>query len=138
MTETSSTPPTVFHALQARDAAALIDYYVETFGFVVTAEYAEEGRGVVHHAELRTPDGAGGLMLGTHQVGPWSREPGAAGAYVVVPEIDGLYDRVVNRGADVVRPLAETDYGSCEFTVRDPEGNLWSFGTYPGEPMPGA
>jgi len=27
-----------------------------------------------------------------------------------------------------------TDYGSHGFTARDPEGNLWSFGTYRGEP----
>ena len=25
---------------------------------------------------------------------------------------------------------ADTDYGSRDFTVRDPEGNLWAFGTY--------
>jgi uncharacterized glyoxalase superfamily protein PhnB len=24
----------------------------------------------------------------------------------------------------------DTDYGSRDFTVRDPEGNLWAFGTY--------
>jgi uncharacterized glyoxalase superfamily protein PhnB len=29
-----------------------------------------------------------------------------------------------------VRELIDTDYGSREFSVRDPEGNLWSFGTY--------
>ena len=43
-------------------------------------------------------------------------------------------DRVVDRGAEVVRPLAGTDYGANEFAVRDPEGNLWSFGDYSGEP----
>ena len=30
--------------------------------------------------------------------------------------------------------LHETDYGSRDFAVRDPEGNRWSFGTYRGEP----
>jgi uncharacterized glyoxalase superfamily protein PhnB len=43
---------------------------------------------------------------------------------------------VLQHKADVIRPLADTDYGSREFTVRDPEGNLWSFGTYPGTPAP--
>jgi hypothetical protein len=27
----------------------------------------------------------------------------------------------------------DTDYGSRDFAVRDPEGNRWSFGTYRGE-----
>ncbi|TWG84000.1 hypothetical protein L603_002200000110 [Cellulosimicrobium cellulans J34] len=31
-------------------------------------------------------------------------------------------------------PLRDTDYGSRELVLRDPEGNLWSFGTYRGEP----
>ena len=26
--------------------------------------------------------------------------------------------------------LHDTDYGSRDFACRDPEGNLWSFGTY--------
>jgi len=29
-----------------------------------------------------------------------------------------------------VRDLQDTDYGSREYSVRDPEGNVWSFGTY--------
>jgi uncharacterized glyoxalase superfamily protein PhnB len=33
-------------------------------------------------------------------------------------------------GATIERELSDQDYGSREFTARDPEGNLWSFGTY--------
>lgn len=36
-------------------------------------------------------------------------------------------------GAEILTELADTDYGSREFSLSDPEGNLWSFGTYPGE-----
>src|SRR6266540_1434370 len=44
---------------------------------------------------------------------------------------------VVEAGAEVVRPLEDTDYGSRGYTARDPEGNLWSFGTYqPAAPTP--
>ena len=35
-------------------------------------------------------------------------------------------------GAEVVRGLKDEDYGSRGFTVRDPEGDLSSFGTYRG------
>ena len=31
---------------------------------------------------------------------------------------------------EFVRDLAPTDYGSHEYMVRDPEGHLWSVGTY--------
>ena len=37
-------------------------------------------------------------------------------------------------GAQILAGLHETDYGSRDFAVRDPEGNRWSFGTYRGEP----
>jgi uncharacterized glyoxalase superfamily protein PhnB len=33
-------------------------------------------------------------------------------------------------GADVVYPPRDTDYGSREFAVRDPEGRVWSVGSY--------
>ena len=33
-------------------------------------------------------------------------------------------------GARIVREPADTDYGSRDYAARDPEGNLWSFGTY--------
>jgi uncharacterized glyoxalase superfamily protein PhnB len=31
-----------------------------------------------------------------------------------------------------VRGLRDEDYGSRGFSVLDPEGNIWSFGTYAG------
>jgi uncharacterized glyoxalase superfamily protein PhnB len=33
-------------------------------------------------------------------------------------------------GAEIVRELEDMDYGPREYSVRDPEGVLWSFGTY--------
>ncbi|CAJ1500391.1 VOC family protein [[Mycobacterium] kokjensenii] len=127
--------PTVWLTLTAHDAPKLIDYYVDTFGFVVTARCGDTGD-TIEHAELIWPEGSGGIMLGSHKPGNvWSREPGTAGGYVVTGDPDALYQRVTRCEADVVRPLADTDYGAREFTVRDPEGNLWSFGDYAGEPL---
>jgi uncharacterized glyoxalase superfamily protein PhnB len=36
----------------------------------------------------------------------------------------------VSAGAEVLGELSEKDYGSRDFSVMDPEGNVWSFGTY--------
>lgn len=123
--------PTVWLTLQAHNASKLIDYYVDTFGFTVAARYGVGD--TVAHAELLWPHGSGGIMLGSYKPGAeWCREPGTAGGYVVASDIDGLYERVLDHKADVIRPLADTDYGAREFAVRDPEGNLWSFGDYAG------
>jgi uncharacterized glyoxalase superfamily protein PhnB len=51
-------------------------------------------------------------------------------SYVVVDDPDALHDRAKAAGATIERELSDQDYGSREFTARDPEGNLWSFGTY--------
>ena len=51
---------------------------------------------------------------------------------ICVEDPDGLFARAATAGAQVVRGLRDEDYGPRGFTVRDPEGNLWSFGTYRG------
>lgn len=131
--ETRTAPaPTVWPTLQAHDAPALIDFLVDTVGFVKTAVY-EDGD-TVAHAQLDWPEG-GGIMLGSHKPGgEWSREPGTFGAYVVTDRVDELYERVKASGATIVRAVADQDYGNREFSMADPEGNLWSFGPYRGEP----
>jgi uncharacterized glyoxalase superfamily protein PhnB len=130
----TSRPPQVWATLQAHDAPALIDFYVDVFGFVRTAVYSDAD--VVAHAQLDWPEG-GGIMLGSHKPGgEWSREPGTAGCYVVSDRIDEIHRRVVAVGARITRSPGTTDYGSYEFACADPEGNLWSFGTYRGEPSP--
>ena len=53
---------------------------------------------------------------------------------MVTDNPDGLYERAVKAGTEIISDLHETDYGSRDFAVRDPEGNRWSFGTYRGEP----
>lgn len=33
-------------------------------------------------------------------------------------------------GAEITLPLADQDYGGRLCSCRDPEGNLWNFGSY--------
>ena len=58
---------------------------------------------------------------------------GAASVYVVTDQPDALLEQAKAAGAVVVRELRDEDYGSRDFSVTDPEGNIWSFGTYRGE-----
>jgi uncharacterized glyoxalase superfamily protein PhnB len=52
----------------------------------------------------------------------------------VTDDPDNLCARIKAAGGDVTQDLEDTDYGSRGFSMRDPEGNMWSFGTYRGEP----
>jgi uncharacterized glyoxalase superfamily protein PhnB len=138
VTENASPPPQVWPTLRARDARALIRFLVDALGFEETVVYGDGER--VDHAQLSWPPG-GGIMLGSaREAGPddpWPLRPGGFGAYVVTEDPEGLFARATAAGAQVLREPHDTDYGSRDFAVRDPEGNLWSFGTYRGEPRKG-
>lgn len=139
MTTPDAPPPTVWPALRARDARDLIRFLVDAFGFEENVVYGDQPDGsgdVVVHAQLDWPEG-GGIMLGSVRDvpdDPWPVEPGSFGCYVVTADPDAVHARAVAAGAEVITALHETDYGSRDFAVRDPEGNRWSFGTYRGEP----
>ena len=94
----------------------------------------EDGKGIIH-AQIRWPDGAG-VMLGDAEVGDdlhLTLPFGPVSIYVVTDQPDALHDRAVAAGATIARGLRDEEYGSRGFSATDPEGNLWSFGTYSGE-----
>ena len=105
-----------------------IEFLVKAFGFT-------------EHAVHRTPDGAvahAELSYGGSYVGLSDRIPGVQSVfdlgpcaiYVTVDDPDAHHAQAVAVGAEVVYPLTDQDYGSRDYAVRDPEGFVWSFGTY--------
>ncbi len=122
----------IFPALRYRDADAAITFLCQAFGFEEHAVYRDNG--VVVHAQLQL--GSEIVMLGTYGEDGWlggsSPQPygSTVSTYVVVSDPDAHHDRAAAAGANIVRPLTDEDYGSREYSARDPEGNLWSFGTY--------
>src|SRR5690606_28574303 len=102
-------------------------------GFTVHTRYDTED-GKVGHAELAF--GSSMIMLGDDRddafgkiVGP-AREQGGKSLYVAVDDVDALFERVQKAGAVIEQGPTDRDYGSREFVCRDPEGNVWCFGTY--------
>jgi uncharacterized glyoxalase superfamily protein PhnB len=124
---------TIFPALRYHDAPAAIDWLERAFGFERRMVVEGDG-GIVEHAELVLGDSM--IMLGSvrpPEAGAYSKVapgPGSSSLYAVVDDPDGVHARAVQAGADIVSGLVEQDYGSREFTARDPEGNVWTFGTY--------
>jgi uncharacterized glyoxalase superfamily protein PhnB len=122
----------IWPTLRYADAHAAIRFLVDAFGFERVAVYESGDR--VDHAELRWP-GGGGIMLGSasRTESTIADLPAGTGSvYIVTDDPDGLYHRAVAAGANVTAELRDEDYGSRGFTVRDPEGVHWSFGTYKG------
>ncbi|MFD9888916.1 VOC family protein [Amycolatopsis sp. NPDC059027] len=134
MTETPA--PTVRPAFRYDDAPAAIRFLVDVIGFREALVVSGDD-GLVQHAELRWPEG-GGVMLGSvrpEQDGVHdSMKPGTGAAYVVSDHVDEIHERVRAAGAEITLGLHDTDYGSHTFSLRDPEGNAWTIGTYRGAP----
>ncbi|MEU0873327.1 VOC family protein [Nocardia brasiliensis] len=131
-----TTRTAVWPTMTFRDSRAMAAFLTEAFGFVQTAMYArEDDPSVIEHAEMRWPLG-GGIMFGSSckDAGVFGKRlPGNDSVYLVCEDPDALFERAAAAGAEVIRGLQDESYGSRGFVVRDPEGNLWSFGTYWGE-----
>ena len=122
--------PTFYPNLLYADADAAIAWLERTLGFE-QREVHRDDEGKVAHAELSFQGTI--VMLGSAGTGrePFRSVPAGNGLfYVAVDEVDSLHDRVREAGGEIAVELEDTDYGSRDFTVRDPEGNLWAFGTY--------
>ena len=129
---TPTEAPRIYPALRYRNAAKMIDWLCEAFGFEIRARHGEGD--IVHHAELTF--GSSMIMLGTARDDDYGKmvgEPGGGGGksiYVAVDDADAAYAKAEKAGAKIIQELVDRDYGSREFICRDPEGNVWSFGTY--------
>jgi uncharacterized glyoxalase superfamily protein PhnB len=120
---------TIYPGLLYEDADAAIEW-LERLGFE-RREVVRGDSGAIAHGELVL--GGSIFMIGTAGAGrePFRSVPAGGGLlYVAVDEIDALYEQAKAAGAEVALEITDTDYGSRDFTLRDPEGNLWAFGTY--------
>lgn len=104
--------------------------WLTTLGFTEHATHRDErDPSVVAHAEWLWPAG-GGVMFGSRRSGGLLDNVGRSAAYLVTDDPDDVFRRAVEAGATVERELADNDYGGRGGSVRDPEGNHWSFGSY--------
>jgi uncharacterized glyoxalase superfamily protein PhnB len=130
MTTSTFVSPDIVPFMRYRDAPAAIDWLVRVLGFEQLSRFEGEG-GTIAHAVLRF--GTGSIQLSSPRGDEAPRADhtmGLGGLYLVVDDPDALYARAKAAGAEIARELVDEDYGSREFAVRDPEGNVWSFGTY--------
>lgn len=123
---------TIFPALRYKDAAAAIEFLTKAFGFTELVAYRND-EGVVEHAQLDY--GGTSVMLGQRREGEYDQmasDVAASALYVVVADTDAHCERARAAGAQIVKEPYDQDYGSRDYTAKDPEGNVWTFGTYGG------
>lgn len=124
--------PRIYPTFRYRDSARMLDWLVEAFGFEVHVKYMDDGK--IGHAELKL--GSSMIMLGSVQDDAYGKMVGAPGdnsgksVYVAVANPDALFARAKEAGAKILEEPTDRHYGSRDFICADPEGNVWSFGTY--------
>jgi uncharacterized glyoxalase superfamily protein PhnB len=138
MSRPKDTTATVVSSLRYQDAPKAIDWLCRAFGF--ERHLVVPGAGdTIAHAQLTF--GRGMVMLGSsgsHGGGfdELVKAPGEVGGvgtqslYVIVDDADAHLARARASGAEIVLDVEDKDYGGRGYTCRDPEGHVWSFGTY--------
>ena len=118
----------VIPALRVSSRATL-DQWVAAFGLEAVAIFGEGE--AVDHAELRLGDGW--VMAGTPKGNAFDTAPGGTSTYWVLADadaVDAMHERAVAAGALSANAPYAPDYGGRECSLRDADGNFWSFGTY--------
>jgi len=106
--------------LTVRDIAASVAHYRDVLGFDVTFQYGDP----TFYACL-CRDEVDIHLLAAHQT---RRLPGNGAICVFVEDVDALHAELAARGAMVVKPPQDYDYGMRDFDILDPDGNQITFG----------
>ncbi|NND05562.1 MAG: glyoxalase [Saprospiraceae bacterium] len=123
--------------LRYHDPAKAITFLSEAFGFEEKAAFKND-EGIVIHAELAIGDGI--LMIGwTGYDSPFgqflihpdeTKGRNTMTGFIVVEDPDAHYAQAQAAGAEILLPLVEQSYGGKDYSCRDIEGYVWSFGSY--------
>ena len=113
-------------SLVYRDPRAALEFLERAFGFE-RGVVVEDGDRIAH-ADLWHGDSC--VMFGGERSDDLGQPPGSGWNYVVVEDADAHHARAKEAGAEIVMELVDTDYASRDYAARDPEGNVWNFGTY--------
>jgi uncharacterized glyoxalase superfamily protein PhnB len=112
--------PSIYPFMRFADADGALEWLSKAFGFEEHHVYRNDD-GVIVHAQISL--GPGIVMLS-------QGDPAEQGVYIGVEDADTHYECAKAAGAEITREIEDTPYDSREYTAKDPEGHVWSFGTY--------
>ncbi len=122
--------PTLTPSVLYNDPRQAMRWLTDVLGFWAAGVY-EDPDGSVAHAELVWRTGVI-YVSGRSPNSPWANVGPTSIALAAedAETVDRYYQQAVAAGAEIIRPLHDAPYGSHQFDLRDPEGNLWTVGTY--------
>ena len=108
--------------LTVADVRAAVAWYAEVFGFV---EHVRIGEG--HRSQLGLPGGQAAELV-VAEVRPGRRTPQQERSHQVmlkVEDVTHVVEAAVARGATLVDPVNDWEYGERQAAIDDPFGHQW-------------
>jgi len=102
------------------DIDASLAHYRDALGFDVTFEYGDP----LFYVCLCRDEVALHLLAARGT----KRLPGNGGICIFVKDVDAVHAELVRRGANILKPPADYDYGMRDFDVLDLDGNQITYG----------
>ena len=122
ITNRSAPHARVTPVLTVADVRSAVAWYTEVFGFV---EHVRIGEG--HRSQLGLPDGPPAELV-VAEVRPGRRTPDSGRSHQVMLKVADVAEVVaaaVAKGATVVDPVHDWEYGERQATIDDPFGHQW-------------
>ena len=122
LTNRSAPHARVTPVLTVADVRAAVAWYIEVFGFVEHVRIGER-----HRSQLGLPGGQAAELV-VAEVRPGRRTPERGRTHQVMLKVDdvaGVVDAGVARGATLVEPPHDWEYGERQATMDDPFGHQW-------------
>lgn len=119
--------------LSCTPCADAIDWYVRVFEAEPIGDPMVAPDGSIGHAELRIGDSV--VMLADElpdgpTASPRTLGGSTAALFLYGPDIERVWDRALEAGAEVVYPLEQQFYGDLGGRIRDPFGHTWGLGQH--------
>ena len=115
--------------LCAEGASAAIAFYRNAFGAVEVYRMESDGR--IGHAEIAIGDSTIYISDEWREMGvlsPLALKGNSVSFVLDVPDVDAAFQRAIDAGATVERPIEDAPYGRGGW-LRDPFGHRWSIQT---------
>lgn len=124
---------TVTPSLVCTPCADAIDFYRRAFGAEEVGQRMQGPDGMVAHAEIRIGDSV--VMLADEWPDGPTQSPANLGGstaalFIYTDDVDALWQRAIDAGAEEVYPLEIQFYGDKGGRVRDPFGHTWGLGQH--------
>ena len=116
-------PTTVIPVLVYPDVREAVAWLSSAFGFVERTRIGES-----HRAQMSI--GTNGAMIVADAGGEWRPPEPGAHTHVIkvrVDDVDARYEQALARGAQVLQPPIDREYGERECTIDDLAGHQWEF-----------